>query len=67
MSADTETWAQTACILCECNCGIEVQLDGRTLSRIRGDNRGVGHTRLPAARGRGDGLSPVRHTLPLTG
>ncbi len=33
----TETWHPTACILCECNCGIEVQLDGRTLSRIRGD------------------------------
>ncbi len=32
-----ETWHPTACILCECNCGIEVQLDGRTLSRIRGD------------------------------
>jgi anaerobic selenocysteine-containing dehydrogenase len=30
-------WAQTACILCECNCGIEVQLDGRSLERIRGD------------------------------
>jgi anaerobic selenocysteine-containing dehydrogenase len=30
-------WAQTACILCECNCGIEVQLDGRKLERIRGD------------------------------
>ena len=30
-------WAQTACILCECNCGIEVSLDGRSLERIRGD------------------------------
>jgi anaerobic selenocysteine-containing dehydrogenase len=30
-------WAQTACILCECNCGIEVQLEGRRLDRIRGD------------------------------
>ena len=30
-------WAKTACILCECNCGIEVQLDGRRLERIRGD------------------------------
>src|SRR3954453_18323859 len=30
-------WQQTACILCECNCGIEVQLDGRRLDRIRGD------------------------------
>ncbi len=30
-------WHQTACILCECNCGIEVQLDDRRLTRIRGD------------------------------
>src|SRR3954468_18880674 len=30
-------WAQTACILCECNCGIEVELEGRTLAKIRGD------------------------------
>jgi anaerobic selenocysteine-containing dehydrogenase len=37
MSAELGTWAQTACILCECNCGIEVQLDGRNLTRIRGD------------------------------
>jgi anaerobic selenocysteine-containing dehydrogenase len=31
------TWQPTACILCECNCGIEVQLEGRTLAKIRGD------------------------------
>ena len=34
------TWHQTACILCECNCGIEVRLggeDGRRFERIRGD------------------------------
>ncbi|MEA2124436.1 MAG: hypothetical protein QOI80_1218, partial [Solirubrobacteraceae bacterium] len=31
------TWQPTACILCECNCGIEVELDDRTLARIRGD------------------------------
>ena len=32
-------WHQTACILCECNCGVEVRLggDGRTFERIRGD------------------------------
>jgi anaerobic selenocysteine-containing dehydrogenase len=30
-------WEQTACILCECNCGIEVQLEGRKLAKIRGD------------------------------
>jgi anaerobic selenocysteine-containing dehydrogenase len=34
-------WKSTACILCECNCGIEVELggpDGRHLLRIRGDD-----------------------------
>ncbi|MDG4860955.1 molybdopterin-dependent oxidoreductase [Streptomyces sp. T-3] len=30
-------WRTSACILCECNCGIEIQLDGRRLARIRGD------------------------------
>lgn len=30
-------WLKTACILCECNCGIEVQLDDRRLAKIRGD------------------------------
>jgi anaerobic selenocysteine-containing dehydrogenase len=35
-------WKPTACILCECNCGLEVQLggdDGRHLVKIRGDKR----------------------------
>ena len=31
------TWRKTACILCECNCGIEVQVEDRRLVRIRGD------------------------------
>jgi anaerobic selenocysteine-containing dehydrogenase len=32
-------WKQSACILCECNCGIEVQLDEsrRHIVRMRGD------------------------------
>ena len=33
-------WQSTACILCECNCGIQVELGGeggRHLARIRGD------------------------------
>jgi formate dehydrogenase len=30
-------WHQTACILCSLNCGIEIQLDGRRLARVRGD------------------------------
>ena len=33
----TNEWQSTACILCECNCGIVVQLEGRTLAKIRGD------------------------------
>ncbi len=36
---DAPVWHKTACILCECNCGIEVRLgaDGHTFERIRGD------------------------------
>lgn len=34
----TETgWQKSACILCECNCGIEVQVEDRRLVKIRGD------------------------------
>jgi formate dehydrogenase len=35
--AAAPAWQSTACILCECNCGIVVQLDGRKLAKIRGD------------------------------
>jgi anaerobic selenocysteine-containing dehydrogenase len=34
-------WKSTACILCECNCGIEIELggdDGRRFVRVRGDD-----------------------------
>src|SRR3954468_21316205 len=33
----TGEWQSTACILCECNCGIVVQLEDRALAKIRGD------------------------------
>jgi anaerobic selenocysteine-containing dehydrogenase len=39
-ASTTNEWHPTACILCECNCGIEVRLggeDGRHFERIRGD------------------------------
>jgi anaerobic selenocysteine-containing dehydrogenase len=39
MAASNE-WHSSACILCECNCGIEIQLggeDGRRFTKIRGD------------------------------
>jgi len=30
-------WQSTACILCSQNCGLEVQLDGRSITKIKGD------------------------------
>jgi len=36
----SDAWKKTACILCECNCGLEAQIGGegkRHFSRIRGD------------------------------
>ena len=30
-------WKKTACILCECNCGLEVQIADGHLVKIRGD------------------------------
>ncbi|WP_454199225.1 molybdopterin-dependent oxidoreductase [Nocardia sp. Marseille-Q1738] len=32
-----ETWHKTACILCENNCGLLIQLDERRFAKIRGD------------------------------
>lgn len=37
MSEVLPNWQATACILCSRNCGIEVELEGRTMKRIRGD------------------------------
>ena len=42
-------WKSTACILCECNCGIEVQLggeDGRHFVSVRGDDAHPASQRL---------------------
>jgi hypothetical protein len=43
-STAASEWAKTACILCENNCGIQVELDGRRFAKIRGDKEHV-HTR----------------------
>lgn len=45
-SNDTETtpdpeWHKTVCILCSANCGVEVWLDGREFSRVRGNKSHV--------------------------
>ncbi len=33
----TKEWHKTACVLCSANCGIEVRIDGREITRVRGD------------------------------
>ena len=33
----TKQWHKTACVLCSANCGIEVRIDGREITRVRGD------------------------------
>jgi anaerobic selenocysteine-containing dehydrogenase len=38
----TTDWHTTACILCSLNCGIELRLEGREISRVRGNKRHVG-------------------------
>ncbi len=66
-------WHKSACILCECNCGVEIRLGGalgRTFERIRGDKAhpaSKGYTCEKALRldyyqnGRGERLtSPLR-------
>ena len=32
-----DLWQKTACILCSLNCGIDVKLDGRRITRVRGN------------------------------
>jgi formate dehydrogenase len=64
----TADWQQTACILCECNCGIVVQLDGRRLAKIRGDKEhpaSQGYTCNKALRLDHYQNSPGRLTSPM--
>ena len=37
MSDTDGDWHPTACVLCSVNCGLEVRLDGRSITRVRGD------------------------------
>ena len=64
MTDQLSDWQPTACILCECNCGIEVQLEGRTLARIRGDKAHPGVAGLHLQQGDAAGPLPER---PRTG
>ena len=35
--SSAEQWHPTACVLCSVNCGLEVRIDGPTITRVRGD------------------------------
>ncbi len=37
----TKVWHKTACVLCSNNCGVEVRLDDRTITRVRGNKAHV--------------------------
>jgi len=37
----TRTWHKTVCVLCSNNCGVEVRLDGRAITRVRGNKAHV--------------------------
>ncbi len=36
-----KTWHKTACVLCSANCGLEVRIDGRDITRVRGNKAHV--------------------------
>ena len=38
VSDAVQPWHKTACIICALNCGVEVQTDGRRITKIRGDD-----------------------------
>lgn len=66
-----QPWQKSVCILCECNCGVEMRLDGREIARIRGDKEhkaSQGYTCEKALRlnhyqnGRDRLTSPMRRT-----
>ncbi len=37
----TKVWHKTVCVLCSANCGVEVRLDGRSITRVRGNKAHV--------------------------
>ncbi len=49
----TNDWKKTACILCYANCGLEVQTEGRKITKVKGDKehpRSAGYVCQKAAR-----------------
>lgn len=64
----SEDWHPTACILCECNCGVVAQTEGRSLIKIRGDKNhpaSQGYTCNKALRLDHYQNNPTRLTSPM--
>jgi len=40
-STTAAEWHKTVCILCSANCGVELKLDGREITRVRGNKSHV--------------------------
>src|SRR5436853_48174 len=61
-------WKQTMCVLCYVNCGVEVQTEGRTIRKVRGDKanrKSHGYACQKAQRLTYYGNQPHRLTSPL--
>jgi formate dehydrogenase len=61
-------WHPTACILCSINCGLEVRLEGPTITRVRGDKAHPGSLGYTCEKGLRVGhyqSDPQRLTSPL--
>ena len=62
------TWTKTACILCYVNCGLEVAVDGRRITKVKGDranHRSQGYLCQKAQRLQWYGDHADRLTTPL--
>lgn len=63
-----DTWSKTACILCYVNCGLEVAVDGRRITKVKGDranHRSEGYLCQKAQRLQWYGDHADRLTMPL--
>ena len=60
----SDEWHPTACILCSVNCGLEVRIDGPTITRVRGDKAHPGFAGLHVREGSARRPLPERSAAP---
>ena len=56
----SDDWQKTVCILCSVNCGVDVKLDGRHITRVRGNREHVASHGLRLREGAAARLLPER-------